>query len=255
MGMFVVQERRDSVQVITLNRPEKRNSLSPDLIGQLSLVLAEAEADAALRVVILTGAGSSFCAGLDLMHLAQLDSNERVDYMQSAFSLFRQLYELRQPTIAAVNGPAMAGGFDLAAFCDIRICSRSAQFAQTEILLGLTQIMYPVYKAIGLGRAKELALTGKPISAEYAEQIGLVSGVYPETTLMDAAGELASHIAARPSAAVEATKRLGRDLIEMDFDSAMTRMLEVIETRLLSEEHRVALADYVAGMTHRSVRE
>jgi enoyl-CoA hydratase len=104
-----------------------------------------------------------------------LDVPGRVD---SLFSIFRQVGEIPQPVIAAVNGPAIAGGFDLAAFCDLRVCSTSATFAQTEILLGLTQVAYPLYKVIGLSRAAELALTGEAIDAGEAFRIGLVSSVH-----------------------------------------------------------------------------
>lgn len=243
--MLIRHELHERIQVITLNHPDKRNTLHPDLISDLSTTLETTGSDDQIRVVILTGAGSSFCAGLDLKHLVSLDTEARVGYMRSAFSLFRQVYELRQPVVAAVNGPAIAGGFDLAAFCDLRICSRSAKFAQTEILLGLTQIMYPVYKIIGLSRARELALTGKPIPAEEAYRIGLVSGVYPDDELLDAALDLARGMAARPPQALFETKRLGRDLIGMDFGTAFDTMYDVITTRLRSDEHRAAVQDYL----------
>lgn len=245
---MILGEQRERVQLITLARPEKRNSLHPDMIRRLSETLAGTNVDDRTRVVVLTGAGSSFCAGLDLKHMSTLDMNGRVEYMRSAFALFRQLYELRQPVIAAVNGPAMAGGFDLAAFCDLRICSTTAKFAQTEILLGLTQIMYPVYKVIGLSRAKELALTGKAISAEEAYRIGLVSAVHPEDGLLAAAMELANDLASRPPDALYDTKRLSRELIEMDFDAAFTNMFDTISARLRSDEHRAALDVYMEGL-------
>jgi len=159
-------ERHDAVQVVTLNRPEKRNSLLPELIRDLSRLLKETAVDASLRAVVITGAGTTFCAGIDLSQLLSLGAEEKVAYLCSFISLCRQIFELPQVVIAAVNGPAMAGGFDLAAFCDIRLCSPEAKFAQTEVLLGITQMVYPLYKIIGLGHAKELALTGEAISAE-----------------------------------------------------------------------------------------
>jgi enoyl-CoA hydratase/carnithine racemase len=243
--MLIRSELANRSQVITLNWPEKRNALHPDLISDLAATLQVTEADDQVRVVILTGAGSSFCAGLDLKHMVNLDTDARVEYMRAAFALFRQVYELRQPVIAAVNGPAMAGGFDLAAFCDLRICSRVATFAQTEILLGLTQIIYPVYKILGLSRAKELALTGTPISAEEAYRIGFVSEVHGEEELLDAARMLAAKLEARPPEALFETKRLARDLIGMDFATAFDRMYDAITTRLRSEEHRAAVQHYL----------
>src|SRR5919109_3430504 len=163
---LVTCESSDRVQLLTLNCPQRRNALHPDLISELSKRLSEIEADPNTVVVIVTGAGSSFCAGLDLFHLSTLNAAGRIEYLRVFFALFSQIYYLKQLIIAAVNGPAIAGGFDLAAACDLRLCSRDAQFGQPEVLLGLTQLMYPIYKVIGLGRAIELAFTGELISAD-----------------------------------------------------------------------------------------
>lgn len=247
--MPLIAERRDRIQVITLNRPAARNALHPDLISRLSATLAATTADDGIRAVILTGAGDSFCAGLDLKHLVTLDGDGSVEYMRSAFSLFRQVYELRQPVVAAVNGPAMAGGFDLAAFCDIRLCSTTATFAQTEILLGLTQILYPVYEVIGLGRAREMALTGRPVSAEEAHRTGLVSAIHSPADLAGAAQRLGAELANRPPEALFETKRLGRELIGPDFDAAMARMFDAIAARLRSREYGTAVDAYVKRLT------
>lgn len=244
-------ERHGPVELLTLDRPAKSNALHPELIGSLAGELARAGRDADLRAVVLTGAGRSFCAGLDLHHLAGSDADARVGYMRSAFDLFRQVHELRQPVIAAVNGPAMAGGFDLAAFSDIRLCSPEARFAQTEILLGLTQIPYPVYEAIGLGRARELALTGRAIGADEAHRIGLVSAVHAREELLPAALGLARELAGRPPEALFETKRLSRELLEPDLDAAMARTFGAIERRLRSEEHRAAVESYLARLAAR----
>src|SRR2546425_8104901 len=189
-------ERRDAVLLCTLDRAEKRNALHPDLIQALASTLEQAGSDASLGVVVLTGAGNTFCSGLDLTHLASLGSEQKVAYLRSFFALFQQIYELPQPVIAAINGPAIAGGFDIAAACDLRLCSPAATFAQTEVLLGITQILYPVYKVIGLGRAKELALTAEAITAEEACRIGLVNRMYPAERLLDQAMRLAGALAA-----------------------------------------------------------
>lgn len=240
-----------ATQVITLDRPDRSNALHPDLIAALSTTLSRIGRDQGIHVVVITGAGKSFCAGLDLERLMELDAGDSVESMRSAFSLFRQVHELPQPVIAAVNGPAMAGGFDLAAFCDIRMCSQGARFAQTEILLGLTQIMYPVYKVIGLGRATELALTGRAIPAEEAYRIGLVSAVLPDDELLARVLELAGELSAKPPEALFETKRLSRELIELDSDTAFGRMFDVISARLGSDEHRAAVRSYVRGLAQR----
>ena len=244
-------ERRDAVVLLTLDHPAKRNALHPDLIRRISESLSQIGRDTSLAAVVLTGAGSTFCAGLDLTHLASLGAEEKVSYLESFFALFKRLYELPQPVIAAINGPAIAGGFDIAAACDLRLCSPAATFAQTEVSLGITQILYPVYKVIGLGRAKELALTGEPIAADDAQRIGLVNRVHPAESLVEQAMKLAERLASRPRQALFATKRLSRDVIEVNTEAAITRMFQVISERLRSDEHRREIQRYLAGLKRR----
>lgn len=238
---MLIIERRVGVLLLTLDRPEKRNSLHPELIGKLRVALGEAQGADDVRVVVLTGAGAAFSAGLDLHHLASLTEDDRVAYMRSAFDLFRELHEFSKPAVAAVNGPAIAGGFDLAAFCDLRFCAAGARFAQAEILLGLTQIMSPVYHIIGLSRAKELAMTGSSIGADEAFRIGLADRVYPDQDLLPEALRFAAILAERPPAALCETKRLAREMVGMDTASTLDLMFDAIAERLRSEEHRVAL--------------
>lgn len=248
---MLLKERRDGVLRLTLNRPEKRNSLHPDLIAEMRRTMDELPGDEEINAVLITGAGSVFCAGLDLNHLLSLDAEGKAGYMLSLFELFQRMYRLPQVIIAAVNGPAMAGGFDLAAFCDLRVAAPEAKFAQTEILLGITQIMYPLYKVIGLSRAKELALTGDAIPAAEAYRIGLVDHLYPAEQLQEEAMTLASKIASRPRQALFATKQLSRDLIELDTATAFDLMFKVISERLASEEHRHQADQYFARLKQR----
>ena len=244
-------ERRANVLLLTLNRAEKRNSLHPDLIGQLSSALADAANDESLNVVIITGAGTTFCAGLDLDHLLGLDIEGRVAYLEAVFALFRRIYALPQPVIAAINGPAVAGGFDLAVMCDLRICAPAATFAQTEILLGLTQIAYPLYKIIGFSRAKEMAMTGDAISADEAYRIGLVNHIHPGDELLEQALKLAGKLAVRPREALFETKRLSHELLDLDTASAFERMKDAIIKRLSTEEHRQMADEFVERLRRR----
>lgn len=245
-------EDHTHVRLLTLDRPEKSNALHPDLIARLREALEDTATAREIRVVVLTGRGKRFCAGLDLKHLAALDVEGRVEYMRSLFSIFRQLGEIPQPVIAAVNGPAIAGGFDLAAFCDLRVCSASATFAQTEILLGLTQVAHPLYKVIGLSRAAELALTGDAIDAAEAYRVGLVSSVHEEDDLLPHALDLARRMAERPPEALFETKRLTREVISLDSDAAFARMFETMSERLRAEEHQEALAAYMERLARRN---
>lgn len=249
---MLVTERSGAVLLLTLNRPDKRNALHPALIAELTTTLEETAVDATVNAVIITGAGSSFCAGLDLDAVLQSSFADKVAYLETVFAMFQRIYTQPQPVIAAVNGPAMAGGFDLAAMCDIRVCAPSAKFAQTEILLGLTQMIYPLYKIIGLSRAKELALTGDAINAEEAYRIGLVNHVYPAEDLLAEVMKLAEKLASRPRQALIETKRLTRELIDVDTQTAFRRMGKAIRDRLQSEEHQQMAAAFVAGLKQRS---
>src|SRR5207245_10597786 len=125
-------ERRDAVLLCTRDRAEKRNALHPDLIQALASTLEQAGSDASLGVVVLTGAGNTFCSGLDLTHLASLGAEQKVGYLRSFFALLQQIYELPQPMIAAITGPAIAGGAASAAACALRISQSAAASAPTE---------------------------------------------------------------------------------------------------------------------------
>jgi enoyl-CoA hydratase/carnithine racemase len=245
---LVLTDYKEAILTITLNRPDKSNSLHPDLVGQLSEILQKTDEDESVAVVILTGAGRSFCAGLDLELLLKWTVEEKLAYLETVTGVFGKVWRLRQPVIAAVGGPAIAGGFDLAAFCDIRLAAREAVFGQAEINLGLTQIIHPLYKSIGLARAKEMAMTGQNITAEEAYRIGLANHVYPREELMARAMELARLLASKPRNALFETKRLTRELIDLDTETAMRQMGESIRRCLSSDEHRQRLAEVYARM-------
>ncbi|HKY04699.1 MAG TPA: enoyl-CoA hydratase/isomerase family protein [Blastocatellia bacterium] len=240
---LVTAERKGKVLTLTLNRAEKSNSLHPDLVRSLSRALREAGSDPDINVLVLTGAGRSFCAGLDLELLISWTPDEKTAYLETVTEMFRLVWSLDQPVIGAINGPAIAGGFDLAAFCDIRLASTEAVFGQAEINLGLTQIIHPLYKTIGLARAKELALTGQNISAEEAYRIGLVNHIYPPAELMARVYEMAEVMAAKPRGALVETKRLTRELIDMETDAALREIGETFIRRLNTPEHRERLAE------------
>lgn len=248
---LVLCRREGAILTLTLNRPDKSNSLHPDLVEQLSASLMSAEADNAVNVVVITGAGSSFCSGLDLELLVSWTTEQKSAYLDTVTRIFRRVWALPQPVIAAVNGPAIAGGFDLAAFCDIRIAATEAIFGQAEINVGLTQIIHPLYKSIGLARAKELAMTGQNISAEEAFRIGLVNHVYPREELIPRVMELAAVLASKPRNALFETKRLTRVLVDLDTNKAMEEMSKTFRRCLASDEHRHRVADVYANLKKR----
>ena len=249
---MLITEQRGAVLLLTLNRPEKANALHPDLIAKLTSTLEEAAENPEVNVLIITGAGKSFCAGLDLGVVLESGFQDKIGYLESVFGMFQRIYTQPQPAFAAINGPAIAGGFDLAVMCDFRLCSPAATFAQTEILLGLTQMIFPLYKIIGLGRAKELAMTGEVIHSNEAHRIGLVNHVCDPEQLLSSTMSLADTLAARPRDALFETKRLTRELIDVDTTTAFRRMGKAIRERLQSEEHQKMAAEFVAKLKQRN---
>jgi len=249
---MLLSEQNASILKLTLNRPEKSNSLHPDLVSHLARSLDDAASDNSLNVVVITGAGRSFCAGLDLNLLISWTTEQKLSYLATVLGVFRRIWTLPQPVIAAVNGPAIAGGFDLAAFCDIRLAASTALFGQAEINIGLTQVIHPLYKSIGLGRAKEMAMTGQNISADEAYRIGLVNHVYPFEELPANAMSLAALLASKPRHALFETKRLTRELIDLDTNAALDEIGRTFLACFESQEHQAYLAEVYAKLGKRS---
>ena len=176
-----LEEKAEGIAVITLKRPEKRNAISIKMRQEISHCLEQLKADSRIGVVVFTGAGSTFSAGFDLDEFKQ--TNRFGELYESSTKYHRDLWYFPLPTIAAVNGPAMGGGFDLATFCDIRICSEKAVFGHPEIKFGAPPLFTPLRWIIGDGLARDLCLTGRRIDAREAYRIGLVSEVVEEDLL------------------------------------------------------------------------
>ncbi|HZR82770.1 MAG TPA: enoyl-CoA hydratase/isomerase family protein [Candidatus Binatia bacterium] len=165
------------VATITLSRPAKKNALSIALRDEVTDAIARLSDDQAVKVIVVTGAGETFSAGFDLGEFRMLNDPEQARVLwESSDRFHRAVLECPLPTIAAVNGPALAGGFDLAVLCDVRIASRTARFAHPEIAFG--DVVYgPLREIVGGGVARELCLTGREVGAEEALALRLVSAV------------------------------------------------------------------------------
>jgi methylglutaconyl-CoA hydratase len=201
---------------ITLNRPEKRNAISHELIEDLLAALAEVATSNA-RALIVTGAGAAFCSGMDLDELKNLigrtpQQNQEDSEKMALF--FRTVYEFPKPTIAAVNGAAVAGGAGLATLCDFTLAAPEAKFGYTEVRIGFVPAIVAAFllRQVGEKQARELLLMGKIISAEEAFRIGLVNELVPASNLLARAEELAKQLAENSPASLLATKRLLRGL-------------------------------------------
>jgi len=201
---LLVEKRSDGIGVITLNRPELRNAISIRMRHEISACLSEWEDDRDIGTVILTGAGAAFTAGFDLKEFKNPDLFDEL--FSSSARYHRDVWKFPKPTIAAVNGPAMAGGFDLAKLCDIRVCTPSAVFGHPEIKFGVPTLFTPLRWIIGEGLARDLCLTGRTIGADEAFRIGLVSEVVDNDRLLQRAVEIGISILEAPLEALQITK-------------------------------------------------
>ena len=208
----ILTQSANGVKTITLNRPDKRNALSPALIAELTLALNEAET-CDCGVVILTGAGSAFCAGLDMEHLETMHARTPQEHRRDSENMarvLRTLYDFPKPVIAAVNGPAIAGGMSLAVIPDFTLATPEAKFGYNEVRVGFVPAIAASFlmRQVGEKRTRELLLTGKLLKAQEALQLGLVTQIVAAEELMLAAQALAQTLLLNSPQAMQAVKRL-----------------------------------------------
>ena len=224
MNDKTIQLAYDSgIATITLNRPEKRNAISFELIEDLLRALREVEASDAI-VLIITGAGKAFCSGMDLENLKALlgrTAEQNVEDSQKMVRLFRSLYEFPKVTIAAVNGPAIAGGTGLALLCDFTLAVPEAKFGYTEVRIGFVPAIVSTFllRQTGEKFARDLLLTGRIFGAEEAARMGLVNEVIPAENLMARAREVAALLMQNSPSSLRATKKLLSDHARAELDA------------------------------------
>ncbi|MEO6776326.1 MAG: enoyl-CoA hydratase/isomerase family protein [Kofleriaceae bacterium] len=205
--------------VLALNRPDNRNSMTPELLDAFAAASAEARADPELRCLIVTGSGTCFSSGADFkatVQRADLGIREPHERSYAMYAPFLSLLDLEVPIVGALNGHAVGGGFGLALLCDLRVGNRAAKYGANFARLGLAPglaISYMLPRIVGLSRANELLLTGRLVEGEEALRIGLLDRAVPDRDVMATATELATAIAANAPFAVRATKAaIGRGL-------------------------------------------
>jgi methylglutaconyl-CoA hydratase len=256
-------ERHNELATITLNRPEKRNAISPEMIEELFSVLDEVE-QGRTRAAILTGKGKAFCAGMDLSALramaskasragvsaeekARLPESEEAALIEDArrmAQLFRRLYTFPKPLIAAVNGHAIAGGCGLATLADFTLAVPEAQFGYTEVRIGFMPALVALFliRQIGEKRARDLLLSGRLVKAEEALELGLINEIVPRERLLDRGRELALSLAESSPLSLTATKRLIGELGREELD----RQLEI---SIRASARMRATADFREGLS------
>jgi len=222
----LIYEKGDAIATITLNRPERLNAISLPMLSSLSAALRDADADPSIRVILLTGAGRGFCAGLDLRDLFGGSAGEapmgiRFDLANSPPMV---LHTADKPVICALNGPAAGYGFDLALGCDIRIASDQARLGAVFARRGIVPESGGAWllpRLIGWAKAMELVFRGRIIDAQEALALGLVNAVVPQERLAEEARAWATEIAANAPLAVQAAKRLMRLALEGSFEESV----------------------------------
>jgi methylglutaconyl-CoA hydratase len=247
MGYNTVQLAYEGqVAIVTLNRPEKRNAISFELIDDLLRALDDVAKSDAI-VLIVTGAGNAFCSGMDLENLKALlgrTPEQNLEDSQTMVKLFRAVYEFPKVTIAAVNGPAIAGGTGLALLCDFTLAVPQAKFGYTEVRIGFVPAIVSTFllRQVGEKQARDLLLTGRIFDAAEAMRMGLLNEVVPPENLMTRTRELAAVLMANSAASLRATKQLLNDHARAEVDAQ-------IEAAVRENAAIRSTADFREGIT------
>ena len=246
--MFVKLEKQGNIGILTLNRPEALNTISPEVTRDLDAAISELEKDESVFVVILTGAGRAFAAGGDLAAMKDWTVLEAREFSFEANRVFSRLENLPQPVIAAVNGVALGGGCELALSCDIRLASDQAKLGQPEVNFGITPAAggtQRLQRVVGMPKAMELIWTGRVLEAGEALEIGLVNQVVPHGELMGAAFNLARIIAAKPQVPVRLAKQVIRQGAQCDLQSGIQMEISALALCYSCEDQKNAMGAFL----------
>ena len=237
------------VATVTLNRPEKRNAISYELIEEIHHGL-HAVQESSAHIMILTGAGAAFCSGMDLDNLREITRHTEEENLADSgrmAHMFRALYDFPKVTVAAVNGPAIAGGCGLATLCDFTLASSAAKFGYTEVRIGFVPAIVSTFllRQVGEKQARDLLLTGRIIAADEAFRIGLVQEVVAPEKLMARAEALAETLAANSPASLLATKRLLRTFSHVELDRQLSAAVDENARIRTTHDFREGVASFL----------
>ena len=235
---------------ITLNRPEKRNALNPDLIAGLKDALASSAEDQEVRVVLISGAGQDFCSGADLAMLDRAAEAGVMDHLAAARELAEVFLAMRnhpRPVVAAVRGRALAGGCGLATACDLILANESAQFGYPEVKIGFIPaiVMAILRRSVSEKRAFELITTGEVINAEQAHAVGLINRVYPDADFDASVEDYIAALAAKSATAVHLSKNLLYHIDGMTFDAAIEAGVHANALARMTEDAKRGIERFV----------
>lgn len=246
----VLVSREGGVGRVTMNRPDKRNALSAELVSALKAALREMDDDPSVHVVALEGAGKDFCAGADLSALQRIagatvmENVEDVDALAELFLLPRRM---RKPVVALVRGRALAGGCGLATACDLVVAAESARFGYPEVQIGFVpaMVMAILRRNVSEKRAFELVVGAEQVSAAEAERMGLVNRVLPDEGFAAGAGAYLAALAGRSASAVQLTKRLLYHADGMTFEAALRAGADVNVVARMTEDMQAGVARFL----------
>jgi enoyl-CoA hydratase/carnithine racemase len=227
----ILYDKKDHVARITLNRPDALNAINRTMVTELGKVLDDSETDRDVRVVVITGAGRAFCSGADLKFASEELTTSQAEQEFFRFAnrvMMRRIETLSKPVIAAVNGYAMAGGFEILTVVDLVIAAEDAMIGDMHIKHGLLAAGGAPYRLpllIGMRKAKELMFTGKTITGKEAEEIGLVNKAVPASILQSTVDALAAELAEYSPVAMSITKRLINDSVLVDIEARLELIL------------------------------
>ncbi|MDD2818240.1 MAG: enoyl-CoA hydratase-related protein [Candidatus Nanopelagicales bacterium] len=250
MSEEVLYEVNDGIALLTLNRPQRRNSFTLSMIHRWADLLIEANTDDAVRVIVVTGAGGAFCAGIDLdvLDTIELTAKARRDFLTNEVHRVARAVEASdKPIIAAVAGAAVGAGMDMALMCDIRIAAQSARFAESYVNLGLVPGDgggYYLPRLVGTAKALELLLTGDTLTGQQAAELGIANHVVTDDALMDTTRNLAAKIAAKPPIAVRLIRHTVYESQRTDLATALDLVANHMGVAMLTQDHQEALAAF-----------
>lgn len=219
----ILYEKEDGAGIITMNRPKRRNALSPALVREMTDALEKIRNDEEIKSVIITGGRETFCSGMDLKEPSE-------NLLDEIRDLNKMIENFHMPVIAAINGHCVAGGLEMAISCDLRIAAEDATLGLPEIRFGALAIggaTQRLPRLIGMGKAKELHFTGEPIDAQEAYRIGLVNKIVPAQSVMDEARKMAGTLALRSRSALKMAKFLINTGMRTDLNTGMEIETEV----------------------------
>lgn len=239
---IAIDKRDDGIALATLNRPDRLNAVNGTMHHELARITRDADADTAVKVLVITGAGRAFCAGGDFSPQRDRADNEMT--LEEGRQIVDHLLECSKPVISAVNGYAMGLGATVALLCDVVFAARSAIFADTHVNMGIGagdggQVIWPLL--MGVNRAKYFLMTGERVSAEEGERLGLVNFVVDDGAVVEAALELAARLAAGPSLAISASKMAINGYMRMVSNLVLPLSLSLEGRTMASQDHREAV--------------